>query len=201
MILSTCLVIKIGWPLLFPLSSSCTYNICFGPDWWVLLFWLEDKNSVQGDSSSVQIFWTSSSVSNCTWIIMMTFWLRGWLLTSSQCMNCEYKFLWLWYLNYFLCDGSFILIENILHEQFRSQFNFGAKGFPTEWKLIRYGKLIITFSIFRVNTWKENNNKYSDKMWKTHQNFLLFLFIFWLWLWNSDDYTCVCIHWCIKDPL
>ena len=102
-------------------------------------------------------------------------------------------------MNYFLCDGSFILIENILHEQFRSQFNFGAKGFPTEWKLIRYGKLIITFSIFRVNTWKENNNKYSDKMWKTHQNFLVFLFIFWLWLWNSDDYTCVYKIWYIND--
>ena len=28
----TCLVIKIGWPLLFPFSSSCTYNICFEPD-------------------------------------------------------------------------------------------------------------------------------------------------------------------------
>ena len=97
-----------------------------------------------------------------------------------------------WYLKYFfLCDRSFILIENILHEQFRSQFNFGAKGFPTEWKLIRYGKLIITFPIFRVNTWKENNNKYSVKMWKTHQNFPLFLFIFWLWFWNSDEYTCV----------
>ena len=95
MILSTCLVIKIGWPLLFPFSPSCTYNICFEPEWRVLLFWLEDKTSVQGDSSSVQIFSTSSSVFNCTWIILMTFWLRGWLLTSSQCLNCEYRFLWL----------------------------------------------------------------------------------------------------------
>ena len=67
------------------------------------LFWawlmtssiLIGRQNLCADSSSVQIFSTSSSVFNRTWIIMITFWLIGWLLTSSQCLNCEYRFLWL----------------------------------------------------------------------------------------------------------